>query len=251
LGDRFAAPGGVRKSPLAGKYTLILSESSEAATGAIGDGYGAVTVDAAGRLHLNGVLADGTAISQEIELSSAGVWAVYVPLYGGKGSLSGWVTFHSQASGDLAGSLHWIKPRSPQDKLFPNGFTRKMSVLGSAYVPSAAGAGSVSQARAAVAFSGGALPELLANVVTVGDNQKITVIYDGGNKLKMSLAPATGLFSGSFVHPVTHNAIAFEGAWLQRLNLGSGYFLDASRSGSVFFGAETNKVGQPEPRRKK
>lgn len=246
LGDRFAVPGETRKSAFAGKYTLIISESDEEPAGATGDGFGAVTVDAAGMLRLSGALADGTAINQEVALSPGGVWAIYVPLYGGKGSLSGWVAFHRQASSDFAGSLHWIKPPSAQDKLFPDGFTRKMSVLGSTYVPPTAGAGIVNHPRAAVAFSGGTLPELIANVVTVGDNQKITVVFDGGNKLKINLASATGLFSGSFVHSVTHATTSFEGAWLQRLNLGSGYFLDAGRSGLVFFGAETNKAGQPD-----
>ena len=247
LGDRFAVPGETRKSPFAGKYTLIISESGEASDSVTGDGYGAVTVDAAGTLRLNGALPDGTAISQEVALSPGGVWPIYVPLYGGKGSVSGWVAFHKQSSGDLAGRLHWIKPRSPQDKNSSDGFTRTMSVLGSVYVPPTAGAGITNHSRAAVAFSGGTLPELIANVVTLGDNQKITVIFDGGNKLKMNLAPATGLFSGSFVHPVTHATTAFEGAWLQRLNLGSGYFPDAGRSGHVFFGAEAHPAGQPNP----
>ena len=251
LGDRFAVPGAARKSPFAGKYTLILSGNGEDAAGAIGDGYGAVTVDVAGMLHLNGALSDGTVISQEVALAPNGVWAVYIPLYGGKGLLSGWVAFHREPSSDLAGRLHWLKPGSTVDKKHAEAWTRDLSVLGSSYLPTAVGAGNVDQPRAAVAFSGGTLPELIANLVTIGDNQKISVVFDGGNKLKLSLAPATGLFSGSFVHPVTHATTVFDGAWLQRLNLGSGYFLDAGRSGHVFFGAETNKVTQPEPRPRK
>ena len=251
LGDRFSTPGEARKSRFVGKYTLVISDSSAAPTGVSGDGYGAVTVDPAGALRLSGALPDGTAIHQELALSPGGIWAVHVPLYGGKGSLSGWVAFHKQDSSDLAGQLHWIKSGSSQDKLSPAGFIRKMSVLGTRYVPPAAGAENQNRSRAAVAFSGGTLPELIANVVTVDDRQKITVVFDGGNKLKLNLVPATGLFVGSFVHPVTQATTAFEGAWLQRLNLGSGFFIEAGRSGHVFFGGETNQSTPPGPRPRK
>ena len=87
--------------------------------------------------------------------------------------------------------------------------------------------------------------------MTVDDHQKIRVVFDGGNKLKLNLVPATGLFSGSFVHPVTHATTAFEGAWLQRWNLGSGFFIKAGRSGHVFFGAETNAPALPGSRPRK
>ncbi len=251
LGDRLARPDEAKQSRCAGKYTLILSERNESLTGVSGDGYGAVAVDGTGMLRLSGALPDGTPINQELQLSPGGMWAVYVPLYGGKGSLSGWVAFHPQEASDLAGQLQWSKPGATRAGLSSGGFNRTMSLLGVRYVPAPADAGTVTASRAAVAFSGGTLPELVANVVTFDAHRKITVVFDGGNKLKINLVLATGLFSGSFVHPVTHATTAFEGAWLQRLNLGSGFFTEAGRSGHVFFGGETNGASPPIPRSQK
>ena len=49
------------------------------------------------------------------------------------------------------------------------------------------------------------------------------------------LNPAKGLFTGSFVSPVTGKSVAMTGAVLQKQSMGCGFFLGTNQSGTVYF----------------
>ena len=75
----------------------------------------------------------------------------------------------------------------------------------------------------------------ITNAVTIGLNNRV-VDNTISNKLTLALIPSSGLFRGTAVNPVTRKLIAFNGALLQKQNLGSGNFLGTNQCGKVFFG---------------
>jgi hypothetical protein len=100
-----------------------------------GDGYGNVSVDLSGKIALSGALGEGSSLSQTIQLSGKGNWAVYVPLYSGKGSLLGWLNYDTnQPPGGFNGWLSWIRP-AQKTALYPNGFTNTILCGASRYTP--------------------------------------------------------------------------------------------------------------------
>ena len=219
-----------------GYYTLLLPPDSAATDFPQGNGYGTLTVDAGGTIKLKGVLGDGTKIKQTAVVSEDGSWPVYIPLYANKGVLSGWVTFTNIVGvSDLSGTLTWAKPAQSTAKLYPNGFTGTINAQGSHYTPPPVGTPAliVSNAACNVLFTAGEgnLSSFLSNSVTLDVANKVSPCIADGSKLK--IIPATGLFSGSFLNPVTHKTTKFGGALSQKQNLGAGFFLGVDQSGFV------------------
>ena len=66
-------------------------------------------------------------------LGGQGQWPFFVPLYSGKGSILGWLTFSNAPDSDISGLLNWIKPAQPAARLYPAGFTNVTGAIGSAY----------------------------------------------------------------------------------------------------------------------
>jgi hypothetical protein len=103
-------------SQFKGKYTLIIPGNPDASLSPGGDGYGAVTVDAGGKVTWSGALADGNVLNESVALSGNGEWAFYAPLYGGKGSAWSWLTIDTnQPAGPVTGLFSWLKPARPAD----------------------------------------------------------------------------------------------------------------------------------------
>lgn len=97
----------------AGRYTIVIpGATNEDGTVWLGDGYLTLTVDLGGKVTCNGSLADGTSIGPvSAPLSAAGNIPLFVPLYGGKGSVWSWLSFDTnQPASGLGGWLSWIKP---------------------------------------------------------------------------------------------------------------------------------------------
>ena len=82
-------------------------------------------------------------------------------------------------------------------------------------------------------LEGGNLGSSLSNLVTVTANNTVTIPPGPIAKLKLTLAPKSGTFSGSFLHPVTHTVVKFQGAVLQLQDFGAGYFSGSNTTGSV------------------
>jgi cyclophilin family peptidyl-prolyl cis-trans isomerase len=231
-----AAPGAQGYS---GNYTMVIPGSNQPGLPA-GHGFASVTVDPAGKVKVTGALADGTAFTQSAVVSADGRWPLYVPLYGGNGSLSGWVTFLSRPAetnrpaDDLNASLLWVKPAIPVAKYFAAGFTMQIDATGAHYTPPPTGSRVLNLADGRMTFSDGDLAEPFTTTFTLSPANKFT--STGSNSLVLNLALPTGLFTGTVKAPGAARATAFKGALLQNQNGGEGYFLGTDRSGAVVLG---------------
>ncbi|TAK91640.1 MAG: hypothetical protein EPO07_19680 [Verrucomicrobia bacterium] len=217
-------------SPLAGKYTLVLPGSDDAANQPGGDSYGTIAVSASGALKLAGKLADGTALSQGIPVSADGWWAWYSPLYSSKGSVYGWMHFTNRLDSNLEGKPSWIKPAVANAKYYPLGFTNAPDALGSAYISPTTNR-VVALTNGVMAFLHGNLVQSITNNVLLSSNNAIVNL--SSNKLSAKITLSTGLLAGSVTDTNTGKAIPFSGVLLQKMNAGYGYFLGTNQSGEV------------------
>jgi len=110
-------------APEAGRYAITFLPDSVDAANRDGASTGQVAVSANGTISLAGTLSDHTVIGQTSAISSCGQWPLFVSLYGGKGSLLGWITFSNSTASQFRGTVSWIRSGA-------NGFTNVMSALG-------------------------------------------------------------------------------------------------------------------------
>ena len=198
----------------AGKHSLVLSLNDTNSTTDCGDSFGTMTLNKNGSIQWSGVLPDGRTVSQKSTLSKDGVWPVYSSLYGGTGSLIGWLQV-TNSSSDIGGSVIWVVPATPNG-LYPNGLTNELDATGSD-LTSSAGA-----PQKTLVLSGPQLSAPLTNSVTISGKTG-----HGDNSLKLSLDVKNGLFSGSVVDPNSGEKLSFQGALLEKSGGGGGFFLNA------------------------
>ncbi len=117
--------------PQAGTYTMTLLGTNDGTSGPNYGSFARVTVAPNGKVRLTGLLSDGTLINQTAPISTNGGWPLYVSLYAGKGSLSGWINFANLPASRLNGTVSWIKTGT-YGPYYAKGFTNVMSALGSA-----------------------------------------------------------------------------------------------------------------------
>jgi len=244
MGDRAPVYAGTNASPYGGTYTLLVTKEDQA-DGAglaladpeleIGNGFGTLKVDAKGKLTFRATLADGTPVTQSVPVSKAGLWPLYVALYGGNGSILSWVSMSTNPAPEasLYGELSWIKPVLAGARYYAAGFTNAMDIVGSIYQPP--GTNKVLQIdMGTVSFEGGNFTAALTNVVRLEPINKLTNLTTN-QPLVLNLALPTGLFAGSVkvADGGVNKTLLFKGALLQRQNLGAGFFLGTNESGSV------------------
>jgi hypothetical protein len=116
------------------RHTLAISPDDGAPTNSPGGfSYGFVTNNSLGLISFIGSLADGTPVSQTVPISQQGYWPLYIPLYGNRGLLEGWLNF---ANGAPNGNVSWIRPAGRLTATYTNGFTNVTTAFGSQYTPS-------------------------------------------------------------------------------------------------------------------
>ena len=215
-------------APQAGKYTLAIPGVDNSSLQPGGDGYGAATVDAAGNASMSGVLADGTSFTTAAMITGSGQWPFYASLYGGKGSLLGWLAFAT--NGDISGQLQWIKEAQPTAKYYPAGFTNRTEAAGSVYRYSS-NAPVPGFASGQVSLTGGNLPESLTHQIEIGAQDQITDMT--ANKPAFTLTASSGLLSGSVLDEQTGKAVSVKMMVLQNQRGAAGFFLGSSQSGQA------------------
>src|SRR6185369_9425590 len=136
-------------------------------TAPAGSGYATISVTKSGQVKVLGALADGTKLSQSTSLSADGTWPMYIPLYGGGGSVMSWNCFPRRAKRDLVGCLTWIKEPSSKSKNYPGGFTTQMAIIGSAYNPPASGSPIPAITIGDLTLGGGNLEKSVINQITI------------------------------------------------------------------------------------
>ncbi|HVM47117.1 MAG TPA: putative Ig domain-containing protein [Candidatus Acidoferrum sp.] len=217
-----------------GKYTLNLPGATLGGAVSLGDSYLTLVVDAGGNAIYSGSLADGTAMGPvSVPVSAAGNVPVYVPLYGGKGSLWSWLTFEPGVPAPgLFGTPSWIK----QDKAgtcYPAGLTNIMNAVGARYTaPTNATTPAVAITNGLLVFEGGKLALSLTNLFTLTPSNKV-IDVSLTNHLAISLTVSNGVFSGSVREPGQTKSNVFKGVLFQDQNCGYGYFLETNVSGRV------------------
>jgi hypothetical protein len=221
-----------------GTYTVILPGAANSATLPAGHGFGTVTVGPGGFVTLSGTLGDNFTWSQNVPISRDGQWPCYVPLYGGLGSIWGWLLFDTnQPAAEINGAVSWIRPPRPGALYYPLGFTNDLPATGSRYTaPTNATTRVIDLTNGGVIFDGGNLSAPFTNLVTLTSSNRL--INGSPNSLSFSITKSNGLFSGSVKVPGTTRTNTFKGAFLQDLDSGYGYFLGTNQSGSVFLGPQ-------------
>jgi hypothetical protein len=150
-------------------------------------------------------------------LSKNGIWPLYSSLYGGSGSLIGWLQV-TNGNSDIGGSAVWIVPAN-QSALFKNGLTNELKAAGSSLAnPSAASSSTIILSAPQFASP------LTNNVIISGKSGQ-----SQDNSLTLSLDVKNGLFSGSVVDPNSSQTLSFQGALLEKSGTGGGFFLNANR----------------------
>jgi hypothetical protein len=221
-------------APQAGKYTLIIPGSEDASIEPGGDGFGTLTVDKSGNVIFAGTLGDGTKVSQSTFIARAGFWPLYLPLYGGAGSLLGWLAFTNEPGSDIRGLLNWIKPAQPANRMYPAGFTIRSEAVGSSYRPPALGGQILNFTNAVLVLENGNLAQTVTNQVSLGPGNQVKNL--GNSKLTFSFTTPSGAFTGGLASPPTARPIPFSGAVLQKGNMAAGLFLGTNQTGRIWIG---------------
>lgn len=213
----------------AGKFTVVLPHDTNSAAGPEGDGYGTVSVSAAGIVTFSGGLPDGTKLTQKTSLSKYGEWPLFASLYHGKGSLLSWVNFTSENNTDLSGLFNWFK-QTQTARYYTDGFTNESVLIGSRFVATSTNS-VLGISNALVAFSGGNLSADFTNAVMINPKNQVTSLET--NKLQLKFNISNGTFSGTVTPPSGGKALPFKGAILQSQTNGAGFLPGTNRSGRV------------------
>lgn len=224
--DRVPAYPAPERSPWEGRYTVAIPGAPASAWDTLpaGCGYGTGVVSAAGAVRFAGTLGDSTTGSQSARLSALGGWPFHLGLYGAKGALNGMLTFRDfPGSSDLDGTLDWFKPADPKALFYPGGFDVKLDAFGSRFTGLPLGF-----TAATLTLEGGAVvPSTATTQLSVDAAAHFTPLNSPG--FKLTLAPATGLFTGQFREGNSTLLRAFGGAFLQKTGEGYGLFKGKER----------------------
>ncbi len=223
----------------AGRYTVSLPANSQNTDSNVpaGDGYATLRIDGAGRATLAGALADGRTFSASGVASTGGTAsagptiAFYRSIYGGLGSISGKVTLEETSVSDLDGIFRWIKPERPADHVAPHAFDTTVPVVGSAYnVHGPLLSVASEQDNSQLLLGAGNLNAPIVQTGTLSAD-RLSFADPALQGLSVKFNVASGLFSGSFIHPVTGAKSIIHGVVFQKQNAGYGYFLGVDASG--------------------
>ena len=238
IGYRPVFDGRTNVAPQAGQYTMIIPGNSDSAAAPGGDSYGTLTISTSGKLRFAGALADGTKLSQSVPLSMEGLWPFYGSLYGGQGSILGWLLCTNTtpstnaSSGDVTGSIAWFKPPAvAKAKFYTSGFTVMTNVMGSSYTRPLTGEMILDLPAGNIMLTGGNLTDTITDQITIDSRNRVTDI--SGNKLVLTFSVSAGTFSGSLANPAVPKPIPFKGVVLQKNGTANGFFLGTDQSGQV------------------
>ena len=217
--------------PQPGRYLWLVPGSEDASMLPGGIGFGNLNLSSHGRIQWTAMLGDGSRFSQAATLSQNGRTALYASLYGGGGTIMGWLKFPAAPTNALEGELHWFKPAAAADHFYPDGFSIRATISGALYRAPAAGERLFPWTNGMAVLSGGNLNSAVTNLVTAEANQQLTVASND-LQLKITIVLPTGAVSGSFVHPVTHQRTKLRGTVQSGLGLIGGQFQGSSQTGS-------------------
>ncbi len=209
-------------SPFAGNYNVVFPSAGTPA----GSGFGTLKVSSNGKVSGRGTLADRSAWKVISTTAVDGRVPVYVSLYRGGGSLFGWLSLINDNGN--TGIVRWTKPGSVGGTFYPRGFTNESAVLSERYVPRPAGVPMLPESEVVIEVEGGDSLSFM-NLATLGGDNKLA----GDNGLSLTLVPAKGTLSGTFLDPLSGKKRSLKGVVLPGRNEAHGLFFGTDESGRV------------------
>lgn len=232
LGDRDIFDSRTNPAPQAGTYTVVIP-GGDGNTQPAGYGFASVRIDRNGNVNMSGLLADGTSIAERTALAKDGRWPLFSSIYGGDGSILGWLNFGD--TNDLTGNVTWIRPEIWWARAYPDGFTNQTDVIASPWVRTVPAANALNYTDGMIVFSGPNLNDSFTNTFQISASGKI--VNTSNNRMSMSISSQNGWFFGTVTDPSSGRRLSFQGALLRDQQVGYGYFLTSNRkSGMVFIG---------------
>ncbi|MCX7871759.1 MAG: PQQ-binding-like beta-propeller repeat protein [Verrucomicrobiae bacterium] len=228
-------PLGAFRDVKSGIYTAILAVPDTNTT-RIGDGYAKIILDESGNAQISGKLFDGSPFSTSSGLDSNLTMPVFVNMR--DGCLAGAIVFTNTQVSDVVGDCFWSRKNA--DAMLSQRM-ESVRLIGSYYSDSKTESQFITNTNLVVAFSGGGLESIIANMVYVTPQNKIELKYTDAD-LNFSLDFRNGIFKGTFVHPVLKKRARFEGVILQKNKWGSGHFICEDKCGLVFVGVENGQT---------
>jgi hypothetical protein len=219
-------------APQAGTYTLLMPGGEDSTVAPAGSSIGTVTIRPTGQLKFSGLLADGTKVTHTTVLGPNGEWPLYIPLYGGAGSLVGNLTVDPAADKAVSGTVTWFKPAGARSKNYPNGFTLDTAAQGSVY-QFTKGTPVLDLPSGQLLLQGATFPDGVTDDVTVSSRNQITSTT-GNLNMRLKVSPKNGMIKGSISDPTTSRKIPVNAVVIQRAAYAEGFFLDSNESGLIF-----------------
>jgi hypothetical protein len=224
-------------NPHAGRYTVSLLADSSGDSAAIpqGNGFATLRVDRAGGARMIVKLADGTTFSRAGTVSEQSSFSIFSPLYSERGFTAGELRFNSTEVSDLEGTLVWSKNGRSSDRFYPAGFATTLQVLGSRYTVPTSGTPVVDvtpgEGNGELSLGSGDLNQTLVQPLTIEPNNRVRIASPTMAGISVTISAASGVFTGTFKHPVTGKNCPIRGVFFQKQNAGYGFFLGSHESG--------------------
>ena len=239
--DLYATGGQVLGAGIPGKYTQLFQPTENTPGIPQGSGYAIVTVSTKGGITMAGKLANSTAITQGSQIVGSNRWPLFVLLNNKFGYIAGNVTFFHPGADHLSGELDWVKPTTT-GTFHPASFITGLDILGSRYTPPGKGERAINLAavspNALFEASLGNLAAPLSKSITLDAANKFIISADA-TALKLTLASATGLITGSF-KPTPTTTRSLSGVVIQSHAAAAGLFIGgATESGNFVIEAPT------------
>lgn len=203
-----------------GRYLGSLLSDPLASVGPLpvsGAGFLRGTVDLAGRARLTGKAADGSVLMASVDLSANGMLLLHFPLYRGQGFLNGRLFIidnQPEQAQSFYGGMRWSRPAS---LTYPHGVDQNVMLGGRFYLPQPGSLppfGGLVESGLRFTVSGGHIsgaPEVWFHFNRSGRGVISQGSEIGMSSLRIQVSRSTGIFSGSFLHPVSRRRISFQG----------------------------------------
>jgi hypothetical protein len=166
-------------------------------------------------------------------MSKAGDIPVFASLYknNNAGLLLGWINLTNLQANAPTNTLAWIKPVSPSDELYTNGFDNILSTQGAAWTNPPVGGEAIPLSSGQLVISNAGLFLVYSNI-SVTDNKLTNGSDIPTNSLTGSINPKTGLLTFSFGNGKGREKFDAYGAVLQDTTNAGGFFLGSTNDGA-------------------
>jgi hypothetical protein len=225
--------------PHAGRYTVVLPPNPQSTDSTLpqGNGFGVLTITKTGRFSLAGALADGSTIATNGPVLANNQVPIFLPMYGARGFVAGTMTLRTSDVSDLDGMFHWSKPEMPNARIHPGALETDLPIVGAAYVTPVAGQPVFSvptgTENSAITLADGNLAQPIVQTCTLDVANRLVPSRAPLDTLRAILNVNNGVFSGTFLHPITGAPTRFRGVIFQKQTAGYGFFLGTDQSGTA------------------